>query len=222
MLASGAFNMVRGVGSAVGMMAQDGDVSSGDVNQILSRLRDPRTAQQLSTATGIPQSEVQTTLSNTAQAVERVVPTLVARADSLMCLMMRAHSWRTLVIRQQNKTRSMQAVAVQLAAGPSFEGRYGARAGRLPPEHAAWALEGRYLALGVATLVCALSPQRVIMGGGIMQQMHLFPMVREQVRGLLAGYVQAPEILERIDEYIVPPELGNEAGALGAIALAQS
>ncbi|MGQ0749056.1 MAG: hypothetical protein ACT4PS_00830 [Betaproteobacteria bacterium] len=72
MLASGAFNMVRGVGSAVGMMAQDGDVSSGDVNQILSRLRDPKTAQQLATATGIPQSEVRATLSNTAQAVERV------------------------------------------------------------------------------------------------------------------------------------------------------
>jgi hypothetical protein len=71
-LASGAFSMVRGVGSAVGMMAQNGDVSSGDVNQILSRLRDPKTAQQISTATGIPQSEVQTTLSNTAQSVERV------------------------------------------------------------------------------------------------------------------------------------------------------
>jgi hypothetical protein len=71
-LASGAFNMVRGVGSAVGMMAQNGDVSSGDVNQILSRLRDPKTAQQIATATGIPQSEVQTTLSNTAQSVERV------------------------------------------------------------------------------------------------------------------------------------------------------
>lgn len=72
MLASGAFNMVRGVGSAVGMMVQNGDVSSGDVNQILSRLRDPKTAQQLSSATGIPQSEVQSTLSTTAQAVERV------------------------------------------------------------------------------------------------------------------------------------------------------
>lgn len=72
MLASGAFNMVRGVGSAVGAIAQNGDISSGDVNQILSRLRDPKTAQQISTATGIPQNEVQSTLSNTAQAVERV------------------------------------------------------------------------------------------------------------------------------------------------------
>jgi hypothetical protein len=72
MVASGAFNMVRGVGSAVGAIAQNGDISSGDVNQILSRLRDPKTAQQISTATGIPQNEVQSTLSNTAQAVERV------------------------------------------------------------------------------------------------------------------------------------------------------
>src|SRR5687768_16983906 len=53
MVASGAFNIVRGAGSAVGMMTQNGDVSSGDVNQILSRLRDPKTAQQLSTATGV-------------------------------------------------------------------------------------------------------------------------------------------------------------------------
>jgi hypothetical protein len=72
MLASGAFKLVSGVGSAVGMMAQDGDVSSGDVNQILSRLRDPQTAQQLATATGIPQSEVQAQMNKTAQAVERV------------------------------------------------------------------------------------------------------------------------------------------------------
>lgn len=71
MLASGAFSMVRGVGSAVGMTGQNGDVGSGDVNQILTRLRDPKTAQQLSTATGVPQSEVQATLSRTAQAVEQ-------------------------------------------------------------------------------------------------------------------------------------------------------
>lgn len=73
MVASGAFKLVSGVGSAVGMMAQNGgDFSSGDVNQILARLRDPQTAQQLSTATGIPSNEVQSTLNKTAQAVERM------------------------------------------------------------------------------------------------------------------------------------------------------
>lgn len=72
MLAGGAFKLVSGVGSAVGMMTQDGDASSGDVGQILSRLRDPNTAQRLSAATGVPQSDVQTTMSRTAEAVERV------------------------------------------------------------------------------------------------------------------------------------------------------
>ena len=72
MLAGGAFKLVSGVGSAVGMMSQDGDGSSGDVGQILSRLRDPKTAQRLSAATGVPQSDVQATMSRTAEAVERV------------------------------------------------------------------------------------------------------------------------------------------------------
>jgi hypothetical protein len=73
MLASGAFKLVSGVGSGVGMMmAQDGDSASGDVSQTLARLRDPKTAQQLSAATGIPQSEVQATMDKTARAVEQV------------------------------------------------------------------------------------------------------------------------------------------------------
>jgi fructokinase len=59
------------------------------------------------------------------------------------------------------------------------------------------------------------------MGGGVMEQRHLFPMIRHKVQALLNGYVAAPAILEGIDEYILPPELGNRAGVLGAIALAQ-
>ena len=59
------------------------------------------------------------------------------------------------------------------------------------------------------------------MGGGVMDQEHLFPMIRERVQEYLSGYVQSPEILENIDNYIVPPGLGNRAGVLGAIALAQ-
>ena len=71
-------------------------------------------------------------------------------------------------------------------------------------------------------LICTLSPQRIILGGGVMEQEHLFPRVRTRTQDLLNGYVQAPEILERIDEYIVPPGLGNRAGAAGCIALGQS
>jgi fructokinase len=108
-----------------------------------------------------------------------------------------------------------------LAAGPSFPVRWGKRAEELPPDHPAWALEAEYLALGVANIVCALSPQRVIMGGGLMHQTQLMPAVRRQVVRLLNGYLQSPAIVEHIGEYIVPPVLGDRAGILGAIALAQ-
>ena len=108
-----------------------------------------------------------------------------------------------------------------LAAGPALTGRWGRPGEMLPPEHPAWRLEAHYLALGLTNLICALSPQRIILGGGIMQQTNLFPMVRREVQGLLNGYLQAPAILEEIDDYIVKPTLGKRAGILGAIALAK-
>ena len=109
-----------------------------------------------------------------------------------------------------------------LASGPALEGRWEQPAETLPADHPAWALEARYLALGVVDFICTLSPQRVIMGGGVMEQPHLLPQVRQQVQELLNGYLQTPAILERIDRYVVAPELGNRAGIAGALALAMA
>lgn len=108
-----------------------------------------------------------------------------------------------------------------LAAGPALQARWGARAETLPPEHPAWALEAHYLGLGLATLVCVLSPQRIILGGGVMQQPHLLPLIRAEVQQLLNGYVQVRELQAGIQGYIAPPALGNRAGVLGALALAR-
>jgi fructokinase len=108
-----------------------------------------------------------------------------------------------------------------LANGPALEERWGQRGETLPADHPAWPLEAHYLALGLVNFICTLSPQRIVMGGGIMQQPQLFPLVRREVRELLNGYLQTPVILEWIDEYIVPPGLGDRSGVLGAIALAQ-
>ena len=70
-VAGGAFRLLTGVGAAAGMVAgQNVDVSAGDVSQIAARLRDPQTAQRISSATGIPQQEVQATLGDTAERVE--------------------------------------------------------------------------------------------------------------------------------------------------------
>lgn len=108
-----------------------------------------------------------------------------------------------------------------LAAGPALAGRWGRRGETLPPDHPAWALEARYLALGLVNLICALSPQRIILGGGIMRQTELFRMIRRNVQEFLKGYLQIKAILEEIDKYIVPPGLGSRAGLLGAIELAK-
>lgn len=108
-----------------------------------------------------------------------------------------------------------------MAAGPALEKRWGNRAENFPADHPAWDLEAHYLAVGLVSLICSLSPQRIILGGGVMQQAHLFQMVREKVVRYLNGYVQSPLILEKIDQYIVPPALGSRAGVLGALALAQ-
>lgn len=107
-----------------------------------------------------------------------------------------------------------------LAAGPAIKQRWGESAERLPGDHPAWNLEARYLALAVANLVCVLSPQRVVIGGGVMQQPGVMPLLREHVQRLLNGYIQSPSILTGINEYIVAPNLGKQAGVLGAIALA--
>jgi fructokinase len=107
-----------------------------------------------------------------------------------------------------------------LATGPAIEARWQRRGEDLPDDHPAWPLEAHYLALGLTVIICTISPQRVILGGGVMQRMFLFPMIRSQVRDLLNGYIQALAIIDQIDTYIVPPGLGGQAGVLGAIALA--
>jgi len=108
-----------------------------------------------------------------------------------------------------------------LASGPALEKRWGQRAETLPVDHPAWELEADYIALAMEGFICAFSPQRIILGGGVPQQPQLIPLVRTKTLALLANYIQSKEILENMDRYIVPPELGSRAGIAGAISLAQ-
>jgi fructokinase len=107
-----------------------------------------------------------------------------------------------------------------LASGPAMEARWGLPAQELPAGHPGWALEAHYLALGLATWVCTLSPQRIVIGGGVMQHQHLFPMVRRELAVLLNGYIRASALRDDIEHYVVPPQLGNRSGVLGALILA--
>lgn len=107
-----------------------------------------------------------------------------------------------------------------MAAGPAIEKRWGQKAYTLDPTHAAWEMEAYYLAQGIINYVMILSPERIILGGGVMGQQHLFPMIRKKVQELMKGYIKVPQLEADIDNYIVSPQLGENAGTYGALALA--
>jgi fructokinase len=103
-----------------------------------------------------------------------------------------------------------------LASGPALAARWGRSAAELPDGHEAWTLEARYVAAGLANLTLVLSPERIVVGGGVGQRPTLLAAVREELAALLAGYVTLPPL----DAYLVPPALGSRSGILGAVALA--
>ena len=108
-----------------------------------------------------------------------------------------------------------------LASGEAIRQRWG-RPGQELSGSAAWEIEAEYLALALVNVICVLSPQRIIIGGGVAKQPRLLPLARRRVRELLAGYLRAPELTEpdAIERYIVPPGLGDSSGVIGAIELA--
>lgn len=107
-----------------------------------------------------------------------------------------------------------------LASGPALHARWGVAAEALPADHPAWALEARYLALALHDYVCTLSPERIVVGGGVGSAPGLLPRVRRELAALLNGYIQAPALAD-LDTYVVAPGLGARAGLLGALALAE-
>lgn len=109
-----------------------------------------------------------------------------------------------------------------LACGPSIEKRWKQKAEVLDANHPAWELEADYIAYALVNLVLVLSPQRIILGGGVMSQEHLFPLIRQRVLELLNNYVKTDAVLTGIDKMIVSPGLGPFSGVKGAIALAES
>jgi len=107
-----------------------------------------------------------------------------------------------------------------LASGPAILARTGSSLQQLDAAHPQWQIEADYLGQLCAQLVVTLSPQRIVMGGGVMAQTRLLPPIRERMREWLAGYIDRSEILVAADRYVVAPGLGERAGILGALVLA--
>jgi fructokinase len=109
-----------------------------------------------------------------------------------------------------------------LASGRAIEERWGRPPEELIDNDEVWELEARYVALGLVCVICVLSPQRIIVGGGVGTVSGLLPRVRPQVVALVNGYLNTPAVGDGIGEYIVPPALAPRSGVLGAIALAEA
>lgn len=106
-----------------------------------------------------------------------------------------------------------------MAAGPAIEERWGAKAEQLVNKDEVWELEAYYIAQAIVNYIMILSPQKIILGGGVMHQLQLFPLIRQKVKELMAGYIETSE-LKDIDNYICPASLNDDQGIMGAIKLA--
>ena len=109
-----------------------------------------------------------------------------------------------------------------LASGRAIEARWGRPPEELVDNDDVWELEVRYVALGLVCVICVLSPQRIVIGGGVGTVGGLLPRVRPQVVALMNGYVNSVAVGDGIADYITPPALGSRSGVLGAIALAEA
>lgn len=105
-----------------------------------------------------------------------------------------------------------------LAAGPSLEQRTGIKGQNLSEDDPIWEMEADYIAQALMTYTLTLAPEKIILGGGVMNQQHLVEKIRKAFEKEMAGYVVTPPL----EEYIVSWGLPNKSGILGCTLLAES
>ncbi len=109
-----------------------------------------------------------------------------------------------------------------LASGPSLKERWKVKSALdLPEDHPGWELEAGYLGMALANYALTLSPKKIVIGGGVMRQHHLLPKIQRRFIQHLNAYLQIPKIIDQVENYIVKPGLEENAGVLGAIAIAE-
>lgn len=106
-----------------------------------------------------------------------------------------------------------------MAAGPAIEERWGKKGSELADRQEVWELEAYYIGQALTTLILTLSPEMIILGGGVMHQQQLFPEIRAQVSSMLNGYLNTRQ-LNDMEHYIVPASLHDDQGIMGCLKLA--
>ena len=107
-----------------------------------------------------------------------------------------------------------------LASGPAIVARLGHELGNASPDHPIWNIEADYIGQLCAQLTLTLSPQRIVLGGGVMQHARLFPLIRASTQRWLGGYIARHQLENGIDDFIVAPGLDDRSGILGALLIA--
>lgn len=105
-----------------------------------------------------------------------------------------------------------------MAAGPAIEKRTGTKGQDLSSDDPVWEIEADYIAQCAYNTTLMFAPDIIIFGGGVMKQDHMKKKVQEKFAKLVNHYVNTPVV----EEYIVTPKLGDNAGTIGALALAQN
>lgn len=109
-----------------------------------------------------------------------------------------------------------------LASGPAILARTGAELRQLDVTHPQWEIEADYLGQLCAQLVVTVSPRRIVVGGGVMSSPRLLSLIRPRLQQWLGVYIDRDEVRAGVDRYVVAPQLGENAGVLGALALAMN
>ena len=107
-----------------------------------------------------------------------------------------------------------------LASGPALEERFGAKADTLMNREDVWELEAYYIAQALVNYTLTVSPKRIVLGGGVMHQKQLFPLIRAQFAKMMNGYIKTKE-LKDLEYFIVASTLNDNQGILGCFKLAE-
>lgn len=107
-----------------------------------------------------------------------------------------------------------------LASGPAIEKRWGKKGIELEASHPAWEMEADYIAQGLLQMIVVLAPDRVIIGGGVMKKDQLLDKVQKKVKVKLNGY-EYYNRLKNMNQLIITPTLGDDAGLIGGLLLAK-
>ncbi len=107
-----------------------------------------------------------------------------------------------------------------MACGPAIHDRWGKSPKELADNAQVWEFEARYISQALTAVTLMLSPQKIILGGGVMHQSKLFPLIRKYLLEEINNYIDTKE-LRNIDSYVVPAALNDNQGIMGALKLAE-